>query len=180
MKRLGLSNCGDAISILWIVLPLRYRPIIDGRVVHIEDPHGERFLQVAQSDIFRRTRMRAGGALYSKGMSTTSSLSSKLKVRVGQYPNIIHGSTHSHATKSIHHSLFSRTSALSTRYSTNVPAIKLSPNAQIPADQTSNREVIQKKLIDCPISSHDPLSVTWKKKVIVMPAPDRFSQLSAI
>jgi len=41
-----------------------------------------------------------------------------------------------------------RTPARGTRHSTSVPAIKLSPNAQIPADHTSNREVIQKKLMD--------------------------------
>lgn len=37
-----------------------------------------------------------------------------------------------------------------------VPAMRISPIAHIPADQTSKRELTQKKLIDCPISSHDP------------------------
>ena len=58
--------------------------------------------------------------------------------------------------------------------------------AHIPADQTSKRELIQKKLIVCPISSQEPanihqstdggredagdlpVSVTLKKNVIVM------------
>ena len=38
--------------------------------------------------------------------------------------------------------------------------INHSPAAQIPAAQSNNREVIQKKLIDWPISSHDPVSCT--------------------
>ena len=43
-----------------------------------------------------------------------------------------------------------------------------SPSAQIPADQTSSSELMQKKLIVCPISSHEPVSVTFIKNVIVM------------
>ena len=46
--------------------------------------------------------------------------------------------------------------------------MRTSPTAQMPADQTSNSELIQKKLIVCPISSHEPVSVTFKKNVIVM------------
>ena len=38
-------------------------------------------------------------------------------------------------------------------------AIKNSPAAQIPADQTSNSDVMQKKLIDCPISNQDPCNL---------------------
>lgn len=68
-----------------------------------------------------------------------------------------------------------------------MPAKRRSPRAQIPADHTSSSELIQKKLIVCPISNHDPIerdvratrkvktdridlpvSVTLKKKVIVM------------
>ena len=45
-----------------------------------------------------------------------------------------------------------------------------SPSAQMPADHTSNKELMQKKLIVCPISSHEPVSVTFRKKVIVMTA----------
>ena len=48
------------------------------------------------------------------------------------------------------------------------PAMRTSPTAQMPADQTSNSELMQKKLIVCPISSHEPVSVTFKKNVIVM------------
>ena len=64
--------------------------------------------------------------------------------------------------------------------------ISHSPKAQIPAEKTSNEEVITKKLIVCPISSHEPVqrcfshdtscihlrlpvSVTRKKNVNVMP-----------
>ncbi len=50
------------------------------------------------------------------------------------------------------------------------PAMSTSPTAQMPADHTSRRELIQKKLIVCPISSHEPVSVTFRKKVIVMTA----------
>ena len=46
--------------------------------------------------------------------------------------------------------------------------MRISPTAQMPADQTNNRELMQKKLIVCPISSHEPVSVTFKKNVIVM------------
>ena len=77
-------------------------------------------------------------------------------------------------THRAHQSSF-RATTPGTRYPTNVPDINLSPNAQIPADHTSNIEVIQKKLIDCPISNHDPVSVTWKKKVTVITKPDRFN-----
>ena len=34
-----------------------------------------------------------------------------------------------------------------------------SPTAQIPADQTRSRELMQKKLIDCPISNHEPIVI---------------------
>jgi len=40
----------------------------------------------------------------------------------------------------------------------------------MPADQTNSKDVITKKLIVCPISSHDPLSVTFRKKVMVIPS----------
>ena len=67
-------------------------------------------------------------------------------------------------------------------------AIKCSPSAHIPADHSRSRDVIQKKLMDCPISSHEPgckgkrteiyakdnsnvpVSCTWKKKVSVIPS----------
>ena len=42
--------------------------------------------------------------------------------------------------------------------SMKLPAIRYSPAAQIPADHTNSSEVMQKKLIDCPISSHDPVT----------------------
>jgi hypothetical protein len=35
-------------------------------------------------------------------------------------------------------------------------SIKYSPAAQIPADHTSSNDEMQKNVIDCPISSHDP------------------------
>jgi len=38
----------------------------------------------------------------------------------------------------------------------------------MPADHTSKREAMQKKVIDCPISNHEPVSVTLKKNVMVM------------
>lgn len=41
-----------------------------------------------------------------------------------------------------------------------VPAKSRSPMAHIPADHTSNSELMQKKLIVCPISSHDPAKQT--------------------
>ena len=47
----------------------------------------------------------------------------------------------------VHQSSF-RAVGREPRYSFNAPAIKLSPKAHIPADHTSNKEVIQKKLID--------------------------------
>ena len=53
---------------------------------------------------------------------------------------------------------------------TRVSAIKYSPAAQIPADHNNNSDVMQKKLIVCPISSHDPVSETLKKNASVMPA----------
>jgi len=49
-------------------------------------------------------------------------------------------------------------------------AITYSPAAHIPADHTRSREMMQKKLIDWPISSHDPVSVTLRKNVIVIPS----------
>lgn len=74
-------------------------------------------------------------------------------------------------------------------WNSNVSAMRYSPAVQIPADQTSNREVMQKKLIDCPISNHDPVSyvdtiqsdhqltnspvsVTFRKNAIVIPNPE--------
>lgn len=51
--------------------------------------------------------------------------------------------------------------------------IKYSPAAQIPADHKSNMEVMQKKLIDWPISSQEPVSCTLKKKVKVIPTTKR-------
>ena len=59
---------------------------------------------------------------------------------------------------------------LSTTRPTKVSAIKYSPAAQIPADHNNNSDVMQKKLIVCPISSHDPVSETLKKNASVMPA----------
>ena len=46
--------------------------------------------------------------------------------------------------------------------------MRTSPTTQIPADQTSSSELMQKKLIVCPISSHEPVSVTFRKNVIVI------------
>ncbi len=46
--------------------------------------------------------------------------------------------------------------------------MRTSPTAQMPADQTSSSELMQKKLIVCPISSHEPVSVTFRKNVIVI------------
>jgi hypothetical protein len=70
-----------------------------------------------------------------------------------------------------------------------------SPAAQIPADHTSKREAMQKKVIDCPISNHEPrrqsdneqsgnagpvsflpVSVTLKKNVIVITIQGHFSK----
>jgi hypothetical protein len=48
-------------------------------------------------------------------------------------------------------------------------AIRYSPAAQIPADQSSRSDAIQKKVIDWPISNHDPVSCTLKKKLRVIP-----------
>ena len=50
-------------------------------------------------------------------------------------------------------------------------AIRYSPAAQIPADHNNNKDVMQKKLIDCPISSQEPVSRTLKKKARVIPTP---------
>jgi len=50
-----------------------------------------------------------------------------------------------------------------------VSAIKASPAAQIPADQTSKSEVMQKKLIDCPISSHEPTQRVKNMKQTLQP-----------
>ena len=47
--------------------------------------------------------------------------------------------------------------------------IKYSPVTHIPADHKSNNEVIQKKLMDWPISNQAPVSFTLKKKVRVIP-----------
>jgi hypothetical protein len=35
-------------------------------------------------------------------------------------------------------------------------AVRYSPRAHIAADHSKSSDVMQKKLIDCPISSHDP------------------------
>jgi hypothetical protein len=48
--------------------------------------------------------------------------------------------------------------------------IKYSPVTQILADHKSSNEVIQKKVMDWPISSQDPVSCTLKKKVKVIPS----------
>ena len=48
--------------------------------------------------------------------------------------------------------------------------MRTSPTTQIPADQTSSSEIMQKKLIVCPISSHEPVSVTFRKNVMVITA----------
>jgi hypothetical protein len=40
----------------------------------------------------------------------------------------------------------------------SVLTIRNSPAVHMPADQTSKRDVMQKKLIDCPISNHDPVN----------------------
>lgn len=49
-------------------------------------------------------------------------------------------------------------------------AIKYSPAEQIPADQSSRSDAMQKKVIDWPISNHEPVSCTLKKKLSVIPA----------
>ena len=66
-------------------------------------------------------------------------------------------------------------------------AVRYSPRAHIPVDHSKSSDVMQKKVIDCPISSHEPLivpgeqatnargydipvSCTWKKKVRVIPS----------
>ncbi len=51
----------------------------------------------------------------------------------------------------------------------NTSAIKYSPAAQMPADQSSKSEAMQKKVIDWPISNHEPVSCTLKKKLTVIP-----------
>jgi len=38
--------------------------------------------------------------------------------------------------------------------------IRYSPATQTPPDHSNSREDTQKKVIDCPISSHDPVSCT--------------------
>lgn len=38
-----------------------------------------------------------------------------------------------------------------------VSPMRYSPAAQMPADHTNKRDVIQKKLMDCPISNQDPI-----------------------
>ena len=63
-----------------------------------------------------------------------------------------------HVRHQVHQSSFFWVVTRGTRYSANVSAIELSPNAQTPADHTSNKEVIQKKVMDCPISNHDPIN----------------------
>ena len=95
--------------------------------------------------IFQRRKIRVSGALSSCASSATALTSIRDPSRlISGHHTLKH--TFSHGQ--VHYSPFSRTSTRGTRYSTNTSAIKLSPNAQIPADHTSNREVIQKKLID--------------------------------
>jgi len=47
---------------------------------------------------------------------------------------------------------------------------RYSPIVYIPAEHTNNSEFTQKKLTDCPTSSHDPVSVTFRKNDIVIPS----------
>ena len=78
-----------------------------------------------------------------------------------------HPTRYKHST--IPHSTFLLSpSALTVAPPRGCPAISTSPTAQRPADQTNSKELMQKKLIVCPISNHDPVSVTFRKNVIVI------------
>lgn len=48
----------------------------------------------------------------------------------------------------------------------NVSPIRYSPIAQMPADHTNKRDVMQKKLIDCPISNQDPTARISKRMAV--------------
>lgn len=48
--------------------------------------------------------------------------------------------------------------------------IRTLPAAAIPPENTNNKLEIQKCVIDCPICSHEPVSVTLKKNVMVITA----------
>lgn len=52
--------------------------------------------------------------------------------------------------------------------------MSISPIAQIPADQTNRRELIQKKLIVCPISSQEPVSVELVRRICANAATDLY------
>ena len=78
-----------------------------------------------------------------------------------------HPTRYKHSTTS-HSTFLLSPSALTVAPPRGCPAISTSPTAQIPADQTNSKELMQKKLMVCPISSHDPVSVTFRKNVIVM------------
>lgn len=47
-----------------------------------------------------------------------------------------------------------------TRIDTAVPPIIISPAAHKPAAKTCSKDVMQKKLIDCPISNQDPTNIS--------------------